>query len=87
MKRAITVAILLGILLLTGIGVCILTQKPSDVEATEEAPTQTPGEIEVVRYLTPVSEDDTRDVYKIALLEAVLQKTVGTDGPFKMQPM
>ena len=93
MKRTIVVAVLLGLFLSTGIGGCKPTQKPSDVEVTQEAlptatsvPTPTPDEIDVVRYLTPVSEDDTRDVYKIALLEAVLQKTVGTDGPFIMQP-
>ncbi len=86
MKRTITAAILLGILLLPGIGVCNVTQRPSDVEAAREAPTSTPGEIEVVRYLTQISEDDTRYAYPIALLGTALQKTVETDGPFELQP-
>ena len=93
MKRAIIVAVLLGTLLSTGIGGCIPTQKPSEVEVTQEAlptatlvPTPTPDEILVVRYMTPVSEGYPGLAYLIALLEAVLQKTVETDGPFDMQP-
>ncbi len=62
MKRAIIVAVLPGMFLLTGIGGCIPTQKPSDVEVTQEAlstatlvPASTTDEVEVVRYLTPIS--------------------------------